>query len=347
MEAFPLKECQGDCDYDSNCEGDLLCYQRMGTDQEVPGCVGSGDGKKDYCAARATDDTLFLRKRSDNMSVCDGNCQEDTDCTGNAVCELPNVNGEVEGCIGLAISSVKYCKYPTLSQSTTFPLGVCEGSCTHDMECEGSLECFLRVDTEDVPGCLGSGISGDGYCTTRPSSNYLWTKAAEDSSPLGVCEGNCNSDDDCDTNLICEMRSGDELVPGCDGPGRFGTNYCRYPSLEKLGNNPSVILGLCQGDCDNDDDCEAGLRCYQRNYKEEVIGCAGGSLPPYYTDYCAYRPTETTLFLAGNAAGLGMCEGDCDNDDECLGELTCFQRGGLQKVPGCEGLGASGKDYCH
>ena len=387
---WPLKECQGDCDYDSNCEvcgilvathtqfffsschtilnlvspflsfqGDLLCYQRSGT-LAVPGCVGAGTSGKDYCAKRATDNTLFLRRNNGNMGACDGNCQEDTDCEGNLVCESPNGSGEVEGCIGLAISSVKYCKYPSLVQSQSFPLGVCEGSCANDEDCQGSLECFFRIGTEDVPGCLGGSLfdnPGGGYCTTRPP-NSLWIKAAVDSSPLGVCEGGCNEDSDCDgsINLICQVRTGDEEVPGCEGSGRSGVNYCRFPSLEYLGSNPvtsdpSTRLGLCQGDCDNDSDCTDGLRCFQRSGTEDVVGCAGADFKSGY-DFCAYRPTENTLFLVDNNLSetdprLELCEGDCDSDDECAGELTCFQRSGTEEVPGCLGLGANNKDYCH
>lgn len=45
---------------------------------------------------------------------------------------------------------------------------------------------------------------------------------------------------------------------------------------------------------------------------------------------------------------LGLCEGDCDNDSECLGNLSCFQRDGTEPVPGCAGVGGSpGNDYCY
>jgi len=356
---WPLQECQGDCDYDSNCEGDLLCYQRSGT-LAVPGCVGTGTSGKDYCAKRATDNTLFLRRNNGSMGACDGNCQEDTDCEGNLVCESPNGSGEVEGCIGLAISSVKYCKYPSLVQTQSFPLGVCEGTCANDGDCQGSLECFFRIGTEDVPGCLGGSMfdsPGGGYCTTRPPHS-LWIKAAVDSSPLGVCEGGCNEDSDCDSsiNLICQTRTGDEEVSGCEGPGRSGVNYCRFPSLEYVGSNPvtsdpSTRLGLCQGDCDNDSECTDGLRCFQRSGTEDVVGCTGADFNSGY-DFCAYRPTDNTLFLVDNNLSetdqrMGLCEGDCDSDNECAGELTCFQRSGTKEVPGCLGLGANNKDYCH
>ena len=77
---------------------------------------------------------------------------------------------------------------------------------------------------------------------------------------MGVCEGNCDSDTDCEEFLICEERIGDEEVEGCDGLGRSGTNYCRQPSLETLGNNGSPAevfpLGLCAGDCDIDEECQ-------------------------------------------------------------------------------------------
>ncbi|KAI2504381.1 Bacterial protein of unknown function (DUF839) [Fragilaria crotonensis] len=44
---------------------------------------------------------------------------------------------------------------------------------------------------------------------------------------------------------------------------------------------------------------------------------------------------------------LGLCQGDCDNDIECFGDLTCFMRTGFQTVPGCSGAGQYGKDYCY
>lgn len=39
-------------------------------------------------------------------------------------------------------------------------------------------------------------------------------------------------------------------------------------------------------------------------------------------------------------------EGDCDSDNDCLGNLICIQREGTSSIPGCEGKGERGKDYC-
>lgn len=47
------------------------------------------------------------------------------------------------------------------------------------------------------------------------------------------------------------------------------------------------------------------------------------------------------------------CEGDCDDDDDCAGDLVCFKRSsidGFQAVPGCGGEGGDrdvySKDIC-
>merc|ERR1712139_493171 len=47
----------------------------------------------------------------------------------------------------------------------------------------------------------------------------------------------------------------------------------------------------------------------------------------------------------------GKCTGDCDSDKDCKTGLKCFQRNGLQHVPGCAAtLGGGniiGYDYCY
>ena len=43
---------------------------------------------------------------------------------------------------------------------------------------------------------------------------------------------------------------------------------------------------------------------------------------------------------------LGLCEGDCDVNDDCDNSLHCYRRKVFDKVPGCDGNGARGKDYC-
>ena len=59
-------------------------------------------------------------------------------------------------------------------------------------------------------------------------------------------------------------------MPGCSGSGTLDTDYCidREPDkLAVIANNgsPSELfpLGNCEGDCDNDSECQSGLTCVQ------------------------------------------------------------------------------------
>lgn len=42
----------------------------------------------------------------------------------------------------------------------------------------------------------------------------------------------------------------------------------------------------------------------------------------------------------------GLCQGDCDTDLDCSGGLVCYQRQGWETIPGCQGYGGQGADYC-
>eukprot|EP00980_Cylindrotheca_fusiformis_P005678 scaffold1184_cov132-Cylindrotheca_fusiformis.AAC.99 len=45
---FPLGRCEGDCDYDSQCQPGLICFQRH-HDDPVPGCASTESSETDYC----------------------------------------------------------------------------------------------------------------------------------------------------------------------------------------------------------------------------------------------------------------------------------------------------------
>lgn len=90
--------------------------------------------------------------------------------------------------------------------------------------------------------------------------------------------------------------------------------------------------------------------CFERKGNETVPGCTG--LGETGRDYCYDAgATTTTLRRVGNNGSPALrfpmeaCQGDCDTDDDCVGDLVCFQRKGLEPVPGCTGTGVSGTDY--
>ena len=69
---------------------------------------------------------------------------------------------------------------------------------------------------------------------------------------------------------------------------------------------------------------------------ESIVGFFGVSWPVIFHD------------RNNNAQDYAECEGDCDNDDQCLGDLVCFQTDSIEVVPGCMGLSTCNNcDFCH
>ena len=158
---------------------------------------------------------------------------------------------------------------------------------------------------------------------------------------LGLCEGDCDTDDDCESGLVCmDDRTNYQTVPGCVGGENDAsrTDYCiinnkvveeeaaadeddgekeedQAPPASTLGDqnnctpkllvshgsNPTMLLGLCEGDCDDDSQCQQGLVCKERdgNIDPNVPGCIGIDDGP--TDYCVCKSsTADTDAAAGD-----------------------------------------------
>ena len=115
-------------------------------------------------------------------------------------------------------------------------------------------------------------------------------------------KGDCDSDSDCDPGLSCFQRSGNTAVPGCTrggGGDRSDVDYCVGDPTSNVDaaadggeladvagdlDDADALLGRCEADCDDDDECASGLVCYQRDDDEPVPGCNG--TPRSGWDYC-------------------------------------------------------------
>jgi len=183
---------------------------------------------------------------------------------------------------------------------------------------------------------------------------------------LGHCEGDCNSDDDCDEGLYCFQRdSSVTSIPGCVGSDTSRTDFCVASLPGRTGSSginqitrlPVLSfqkLGQCEGDCNSDEDCAEGLYCFVKDEQmTSVPGCSG--FDNSRTDYCTIRtesrldvspptptnnnpvPTDHTatpplLFVYPenpppiSNLPLQVCQGDCDRDSDCASGLICFKR---------------------
>ncbi|KAL7531368.1 hypothetical protein ACHAWF_008976 [Thalassiosira exigua] len=285
----PCDECVGDCDTDEGCNGSLICLQRN-EGEAIPGCYGKVHNQKDFCVDPAKvgsdqqqlGETVFEKRSSQIMaefSVPKDACSPDTPCD------------------------------------------MCQADCdTHD-DCAGDLVCLSRDAAEYVPFCYGSAVDSRDYCVERFVTFFPKTNESD------IQFGKHNFLDD---DMTC--------------------------------TGPDGACLPCEGDCDFDADCSEGFACFQRNDNEPVPGCYG--LAGKFWDYCAPEdvvpPLPTMDFdkTAGSDVEFaqekackpedkcGLCQNDCDTDEDCEDGLVCLQRAANEPVPGCWGAAVESRDYC-
>eukprot|EP01047_Picozoa_sp_COSAG01_P089270 COSAG01_NODE_21418_length_903_cov_1.079602_1_plen_281_part_10 len=162
--------------------------------------------------------------------------------TGNRTCSLNELSWACRGsltpselsgraymanhCCGTAFNSTTgTLTFFGWSPSSQMPLGLCEGDCDRDSDCAQGLSCVHRNgDSAIVPGCTGTLTSNGDYCYPRAAGQLLGIVAHLGATPhaarlpLGLCEGDCDSDSDCALGLSCFQRNGAlDSVPGCTG----------------------------------------------------------------------------------------------------------------------------------
>jgi len=192
-----------------------------------------------------------------------------------------------------------------------------EGECDNDDECSGDLVCGSNN------GLLYGMPADFGVCWGSHCNN-----AVKDGDETGIdCGGSC------------------PVCPTC--PGENGSpTYC---------STEGCLCQAGEGDCDNDDECAGDLECGSNlgilfgmpiNYgvcwgnhcnngsldgDETEIDC-GGSCPP-----CSDKWPRTNGTPAYCTIGPDLCqagEGDCDDDNECAGDLVCgYHNGPLYGMP--------------
>ena len=218
----------------------------------------------------------------------------------------------------------------------------CEGDCSNDHDCADGLKCFYRSAYEGVPGCSGEGgdrdMHGKNMCydPTKDIAKIRWGNRCRDQKQCDVCTGNCRDDNDCKGDLRCAQRKSGVDVPGC----RFKPeenwlrdnrqhNYCEY--LYNCMCIVSFIFNLLSFSYNllpHDD---------QPGFMPEVFPANAGIVN--YVGECS-----------ANTYLCKRCEGNCNTDVDCEGELECRERHGFERIPGCFEAGGTidmyGKNIC-
>ena len=163
----------------------------------------------------------------------------------------------------------------------------CEGqSCQKNVTRDHLL--LQRKVTSKMSKVAGNSNSTDstGQCDKE------FVNLGSDGEPgMTECQGDCDEDSDCAPGLRCKQRRWNEEVPGCHGHSYARMDYCYNPSCESMpeldssyGSQGAANMPKCAGDCDEDSDCAGTLKCFQRDGRQAVPGCAGSGVPDF--DYC-------------------------------------------------------------
>jgi len=144
--AEPLPECYGDCDEDSDCMGDLRCFQRDAPNAPVPGCMGGeADGMlTDYC--------VLPSYVPDSPTDPPASAVQTDEPTGSPT-RPPSVQSPSS-----APEPIPYNNLGWSPPTSSLPLGRCEGDCDIDSDCGPGLVCYQRyLPNTAIPGCIGGG----------------------------------------------------------------------------------------------------------------------------------------------------------------------------------------------
>eukprot|EP00980_Cylindrotheca_fusiformis_P002012 scaffold444_cov109-Cylindrotheca_fusiformis.AAC.9 len=245
------------------------------------------------------------------------------------------VPSTTKGAGALAVAGSDTDSDPPLEMSTDFPLGLCQGDCDTSADCADGLTCHQRDAGEPVPGCTGGAEddSNTDYCVPIRQPLEISTDF-----PLGLCQGDCDTNADCADGLTCYQRNARELVPGCTGGAEDDskTDYCVPNRKPKLTMSTDFPLGLCQGDCDTSNDCANGLVCFQRDEGEEVPGCDGGREDGSRNDYCIPEDMASPLYLKQLGAPI------TGSPDDNLGSSVSVSNDGRVMAVGAIEAGSTG-----
>lgn len=313
------------------------------------------------------------------LGLCEGDCDNDSECAPGLGCFQRGANEPVRGCDGNDSRSTDYCFDPTGYLHRwgnnglpveNFPLQACQGDCDRDSECAPGLECFQRNALEAVPGCEGEGRAREDYCFVPTNTPDGYKEPYQ-----GVCEHN--------NELYNGIKMEGLYTDPLEAPGTCGT-YCDALGLGVpgyVGFTTKIADGQCQCHFDDgslpspipegateasdrltvgpvsDGTGQTGYECFAYlSYVATATPSVQPTPPPTRAPAAPTLVVPRPIKLVGNnglpegAFPLDACLGDCDTDSDCQPGMFCFSRNAdeFKDVPGCTGSNeeANGYDVC-
>ena len=209
---------------------------------------------------------------ANKCDVGQGDCDNDSHCSGNLVCGSNNC-ADGESGLDCCENPPRDCN-PANSDfeccTSTDKCNLGEGDCDSDSHCAGNLVCGTN-------NCA-TGDSTLDCCENpprdcNPANSDFECCTSQDKCNLG--EGDCDNDSHCAGSLVCgynNCAAGDSSMDCC-------IRNCNPANSDFECCTDTYKCGLGQGDCDNDSHCAGNLVCGTNN-------CAAGDS----TMDCCVRP---------------------------------------------------------
>ena len=108
---LPMHSCGGDCDYDSDCAGNMKCFQtQIGI--IPPGCNSGMSATHDWCYTPSETLTTNVYDGANNIPLCGGDCDSDSNCAADYICFHRGGLQAIPGCAGSGANGNDYCVSP-------------------------------------------------------------------------------------------------------------------------------------------------------------------------------------------------------------------------------------------
>ena len=177
-----------------------------------------------------------------NLNLCEGDCDSDSDCSFGLKCFQRSGYTPVPGCSGTGVFDWDYCYKPEIGTVHVFTRSSSPSSEDESIITTWVEETKLVASDASMQSEFGASVAlyGNTALIGSPKSDEFveeggilvpktlvshgWDGLGTGS--LGECEGDCDTDTDCATGLVCFQRSANEAVPGCLGSGENNMDFC-------------------------------------------------------------------------------------------------------------------------
>jgi len=165
--------------------------------------------------------------------------------------------------------------------SSTNKCGLGEGDCDRDDDCKAGLKCgednckdFHNGAMYAADCCISAGPTCDG-------STNAWS-CCSSTNKCGEGEGDCDSDSECQSGLVCGTDNCQSFIPGA----HYQADCCAKPAVATNCDGSSSAWSCCsanskcgqgEGDCDSDNECQSGLKCGKDNCRDFHSGAAAAA----------------------------------------------------------------------